>query len=168
VKVRPANSADIPLMIELERACPTAAHWSEGQYQQAVGPRSDDPQRLALVAEASSGVRVVDENPDSSPCIVGFLVARHLASEWELENIVVAPTVRRKGLGRQLVDALLAAARKTDSESVFLEVRESNAAARKLYEVAGFRLTGRRTSYYANPAEDGILYRRSPFWPFSE
>lgn len=83
-----------------------------------------------------------------------------MAPEWEIENIVVAPKVRRKGIGRQLVDALLAAAGETNSESVFLEVRESNAAARKLYESAGFQQNGRRKSYYSDPPEDAILYRK--------
>jgi ribosomal-protein-alanine N-acetyltransferase len=44
---------------------------------------------------------------------------------------------------------------------VFLEVRESNAAARTLYENAGFEQTGRRRSYYTSPLEDAILYRRT-------
>jgi ribosomal-protein-alanine N-acetyltransferase len=44
---------------------------------------------------------------------------------------------------------------------VFLEVRESNSAARTLYEKAGFEATGLRKSYYANPVEDAVLYRRS-------
>ena len=42
---------------------------------------------------------------------------------------------------------------------MFLEVRESNAAARTLYEKAGFEQTGRRHSYYTSPLEDAILYR---------
>ena len=72
--------------------------------------------------------RVSPRNRDSEdPSILGFLVAQHLAPEWELENIVVAPTARRKGLGKRLLDALLDAARETNSNSVFLEVRESNA-----------------------------------------
>jgi len=97
------------------------------------------------------------QNPGAK--ISGFLVARHLAPEWELENIVVAPSARRIGLGSRLLNALLANARETDSEAVFLEVRESNAAARSLYEKAGFEPTGRRKAYYTNPAEDAVLYR---------
>jgi [ribosomal protein S18]-alanine N-acetyltransferase len=89
------------------------------------------------------------------------LVARHLAPEWELENIVVAPSARRQGLGNRLLNALLAAARETHSASVFLEVRESNSAARTLYEKAGFKQTGRRKSYYTDPLEDAVLYRQT-------
>jgi ribosomal-protein-alanine N-acetyltransferase len=53
----------------------------------------------------------------------------------------------------------MVAAKRTNSTSVFLEVRESNTAARTLYERAGFEQSGRRESYYTNPPEDAILYR---------
>jgi len=163
VNLRPAIPADIPFMMELERAYPTAAHWTERQYRQAVQPDSDDPERLVLVAEESlPAADAVEAGRDSGSGLLGFLVARHLASEWELENIVVAPAARLKGLGKRLLDTLLAAARETDSEPVFLEVRESNTAARILYEKAGFQQTGRRKSYYTDPPEDAIVYRCGP------
>jgi len=95
---------------------------------------------------------------DAADALLGFLVARRVASEWELENIVVARSARRRGCGRRLLDALIAHATQTNGESVFLEVRESNAAARALYGRAGFRETGRRKSYYDNPVEAAILY----------
>jgi len=144
--------------MELERACPSAAHWTEGQYQLAVRPGSEDPERLVLVAEASPPA-AGQVGRGSAASIVGFLVARHLAPEWELENVVVDTTARRRGLGTELLEALLAAARQTGSQSVFLEVRESNLSARKLYEKMHFEQSGRRKAYYSNPGEDAILYR---------
>jgi ribosomal-protein-alanine acetyltransferase len=144
--------------MDLERACSTAAHWTGQQYRQAVQPGGDDPERLVLAAEASLPTARGNPGQDSRSGILGFLVARHLAPEWELENIVVAPSARRKGLGKRLLDALLAAARETGAEAVSLEVRESNAAARKLYEKAGFELTGCRKSYYSDPLEDAVVY----------
>jgi ribosomal-protein-alanine acetyltransferase len=145
VHIRSATVADIPSIIKLELQSATAGHWTEKQYRQAF--QRGEPTRLVLVAEDS----------ETSPA--GFLVAQHLAAEWELENIVVAPTARRKGTGKRLLDALLQSAKKANSTAVFLEVRESNAAARSLYEKAGFERTGRRKSYYTNPSEDAILYR---------
>lgn len=154
--IRPGTIADIPSIIKLERQSATAGHWTEEQYRQAF--EREGARRLVLVAEDPRFVPVQEgPNPETSP--LGFLVALHLAPEWELENIVVAPAVRRKGLGRPLLDALLTAAKETNSSCVFLEVRESNSAARTLYETAGFEQTGRRASYYANPSEDAILYR---------
>ena len=76
-----------------------------------------------------------------------------------MENIVVSPAARRTGIGKRLLDALLQAARETNNAAVFLEVRESNHEARAFYEHVGFKLDGRRKSYYFNPSEDAILYR---------
>ncbi|PYX49433.1 MAG: ribosomal-protein-alanine N-acetyltransferase [Acidobacteria bacterium] len=144
MNIRRATLADIPSMMHLDRHSPAAAHWTQEQYRQAF--QHEGPDRLLLVAESSSG-------------ILGFLVALHLAPEWELENIVVAPTSRREGIGKRLLNTLLAAANETNSSAVFLEVRDSNAAAQTFYEEAGFNHTGRRKSYYTDPAEDAVLYR---------
>ena len=153
--IRAATAADIPAMLMLERQCVTAAHWTEEQYQQAFQPEGVG--RLVLVAESPLPLA---SRPGVVADVAGFLVARHLAAEWELENIVVAPTARRQGLGKRLLEALFSAARETSGGSVFLEVRESSAAARSLYERAGFEQTGRRKGYYADPLEDAVLYRR--------
>lgn len=160
VTIRLATPYDIPAITSLDRASPTAAHWTEAQYRQVVQPESGGPERLVLIAEASEATAAKEAGLGFP--ILGFLVARRMAPEWELENIVVTPTARRNGLGRQLLGALLARVQEAQGGSVFLEVRESNTAARRLYERAGFRQTGRRRAYYANPAEDAILYRRSP------
>ena len=137
-------------MIDIERAVPSAAHWTEQQYSRLFKSAGIGPERLVLVAyEAGDGA------------LSGFLVARRVADEWELENIVVASEARRKGLGKRLLAALLAHADETKCASVFLEVRESNAAARRLYEQAGLQPIGLRKSYYTNPLEDAIVYRRT-------
>lgn len=149
MKIHAATFDNVPSMMSLESACVTAAHWTKEQYQ-GLFTDGNVPPRLTLVVENEG------EAPDST--LLGFLVARHLAPEWELENIVVALAARRTGVGKQLLEALLTAARETQSEGVFLEVRESNVAARGLYEKLGFVQTARRKSYYTNPLEDAILY----------
>jgi [ribosomal protein S18]-alanine N-acetyltransferase len=155
VQIRAATLADVPSMMLLERQSATAGHWTEDQYGQAL--ESESTKRLVLVIESCTTTRP----SDAATSILGFLVAQHIAPEWELENIVVAPTARRKGLGKRLLQHLLSVARETNSDSVFLEVRESNTAARGLYEEAGFAQTGRRKAYYTSPPEDAILYRRT-------
>jgi ribosomal-protein-alanine acetyltransferase len=156
VFIRPALISDVTPLIELERTSPTAAHWTEQQYAQLFETIENRPERLVLVITSSEQAA---EQSTTEPQILGFLVARHVASEWELENIVIASRAQRKGLGTQLLQALLDHAKRADSDSIFLEVRESNAGARALYESTRFLQTGRRQSYYANPSEDAILYR---------
>jgi ribosomal-protein-alanine acetyltransferase len=158
VYIRPATIADISHIMSLERESATAGHWTEKQYRQAF--RSESTARIVLVSEAALP-RASGLKSGAGSSILGFLVAQHLAPEWELENLVVAPRARRKGLAKRLLNALLAAAKKTNSAAVFLEVRDSNAGARSLYEKAGFKQVGRRYSYYTSPSEDAILYRRT-------
>jgi ribosomal-protein-alanine N-acetyltransferase len=145
IAIRVARSGDVPALMNLERRSSTSAHWSEGHYQNFF---SDDQKRLVLVGES-----VGSGNP------VAFLVAHRIADEWELENIVVSPAEQRRGIGTELLAALIARSRKTGSTAVFLEVRASNAGARALYEKVGFQETGWRKSYYQNPLEDAVLYR---------
>jgi ribosomal-protein-alanine N-acetyltransferase len=152
--VRSATPADIPAMIRLEQECATAAHWTEEQYRHAF--QRDGVLRLVLVAESSA---TIASRPDAGGDLVGFLMARYLEPEWELENVLVAPTARRQGLAKRLLDTLFTAAREANGGSVFLEVRESNAAARSLYERTGFEQTGRRKGYYTDPVEGAVLYR---------
>lgn len=79
---------------------------------------------------------------------VGFLIARVAAGEAEILSLGVAPPARRRGVGRMLLDAALAAAAAEGAERMFLEVAEDNAAARALYAAAAFRAVGRRPAYY--------------------
>jgi ribosomal-protein-alanine N-acetyltransferase len=161
LQIRDATPADIPALMDLERKCETSAHWSDEQYQEMFHPDRRS-QRLALMAmsdpEAQELEPLPGEEATRGPRLLAFLVAHNVGLEWELENVVVAPSSRRKGLGARLLKALMEHARITDSESVFLEVRESNAPARALYAKWGFKETGRREDYYLNPGEDAILY----------
>ena len=136
-------------MIRLERQSPTTTHWTEQQYLDLLAAMRESPTRLAVVTQE-----------DGSSALAGFLVARHSPPEWELENIVVAPEVRRTGIGKKLMDTLLVQARQTNSDAILLEVRESNKAARRLYEGLGFSETGRRKAYYTDPSEDAVLYSK--------
>ncbi|HYN15128.1 MAG TPA: ribosomal protein S18-alanine N-acetyltransferase [Terriglobales bacterium] len=142
MKVRAATPADIPALLALDRGAPTAAHWSEADY-------------LRLFSEAGRVALVIEED-----CVQGFIVGRDLGAEWEIENIVVASSAQRRGMGERMVRELLNLARNHGAQAVFLEVRESNRAARALYSKSGFVEGGRRKSYYGNPEEDAILYKK--------
>ena len=145
---RRARPGDIPKLAQLERNTPTAAHWGYTQYEALLS--SDASQRITIVAD-----------DPSTKDIVGFLVASRLADEWELENLMVSEPYRRKHIAHNLVQALLAKLRPTGASSILLEVRESNQAARRLYEKIGFTQEGERKDYYRNPQENAILYRFS-------
>lgn len=81
----------------------------------------------------------------------GILLGRALADEAELLTLAVAPDLRRSGTGARLVRRFLAEAAARGADTAFLEVAEDNAAARALYDKAGFAAAGRRRGYYAHP-----------------
>jgi ribosomal-protein-alanine N-acetyltransferase len=78
----------------------------------------------------------------------GFVVARDLGDEAEILTIGVLPRMRRRGFGRALLDAAVAQAGTRGCGSMVLEVASDNAAARLLYETAGFVRVGTRPRYY--------------------
>jgi [ribosomal protein S18]-alanine N-acetyltransferase len=70
----------------------------------------------------------------------------------------VKKSSRRSGYGRMLLHTVIAAATFQRITSIFLEVRESNNAARSFYEKLGFVISGRRAAYYRSPPEAAITY----------
>src|SRR5205823_3925126 len=80
--------------------------------------------------------------------LAGYVVAHCAADEGEILNLGVALAHRRHGVGRALVEQVLAALAPRGVRVVYLEVRESNAGARRLYEALGFGEVARRARYY--------------------
>lgn len=142
LRIRPANTAALPLILSIEQASPAASHWKHADYAAAIS----QPERLVLIAEEPSR-------------IVGFIVAYVAIPEWELENIAVAPGARRRGIGRALIAALIDRARETGATEIRQEIRASNTAAQKLGLSVGFIQEGRRPDYYRDPVEDALLFK---------
>jgi ribosomal-protein-alanine N-acetyltransferase len=85
--------------------------------------------------------------PQQDP--VGFILIRIAADEAEILTLAVAPSARRGGFGLALLKAALGLMADQNVTRCFLEVAADNAAARALYERAGFSPCGRRAEYYA-------------------
>jgi ribosomal-protein-alanine N-acetyltransferase len=139
VAVRSAAFDDVPAILAIERQAPSAAHWTAEQYKELVG----------------SGVVLVAEEAGQ---LCGFICAKAVAGEWEVENVVVPAEFLRRGIADELLRELIQRAENEAASAILLEVRESNLPARGLYEKHGFRDVGRRRAYYSDPAEDAILY----------
>lgn len=89
--------------------------------------------------------------------LAGFIVARKTApDEREILNVAVGSEYRRLGIGEALLQGLIYSGELGD---VFLEVRESNIGARRLYESLGFEDVGRRANYYEDPPETAVIMR---------
>jgi ribosomal-protein-alanine N-acetyltransferase len=89
--------------------------------------------------------------------VAGYCSYRRVVDELHINNIAVRAECRGRGLGRHLLTHLLAIGREQGAVRALLEVRRGNAAARHLYESAGFMAIGLRRSYYSDPVEDALV-----------
>ncbi len=152
-------------MMNLDRQSPSSAHWTQRQYENLFLPATEPQtsERYAWVVE--EWLVEEDQNSESDHTselhagVLGFLVAHRMTDQCELENLAVSTAARRQGVATLLVTQLLAHSREAHVSSAFLEVRESNQAARALYEKFGFQMANLRKNYYSNPQENAVLYR---------
>jgi ribosomal-protein-alanine N-acetyltransferase len=95
--------------------------------------------------------------------VIGHAVMSVAVGEAHLLNLCVAPAAQGRGLGRRLLRRVLRLAREHEADTVFLEVRASNQAARGLYESEGFCEIGQRRGYYPHEThgrEDAVVYAK--------
>ena len=131
--IRRGGPGDLTQVAAIQAASPEAAQWDAAGYL------------LYDFRVSVCGIRVA-----------GFLVSRALVEgETELLNLAVAPEFRRQGVARKLVESLLA----ESPGVVYLEVRESNRAARKFYDHMGFQEVSSRPGYYQDPPEAAIVMK---------
>jgi len=139
VVLRPASEGDVARMAVIEAAC-FSDPWPASAFH-------------SLLESHTTRVTVATVCDD----VVGYSVVFQVADEAELANIAVDASVRRLGVARALLGALLDRALREGVRSMFLEVRESNVAARALYEAFGFSGMTRRRGYYRRPDEDALV-----------
>ena len=143
--LRPAAEGDIAEVVAMERAC-YSDPWPASSF--ATLPSND---RVCFLVARDS----------VTSALLGFVIAWHVENEGELANLAVAPEHRRTGIGAALLEAVTTDALGRGTSELYLEVRESNSAARQLYRAAGFEEVGRRKRYYRRPDEDALILRRT-------
>ena len=142
--VRLMTKADVPAVMEIERATFPHDAWSEGMIR---GELADQPRtRHYLVAEADGR-------------IVGYAGLAAAADQADVQTIAVLEAWQGRGIGSALLTALLAEARRRAAVEVFLEVRADNPRARSVYLKFGFKEIGLRRRYY-DDGTDAIMMKR--------
>jgi len=116
--------------------------------------RIQTPTSLLYANEVGDGER---GPPQRWGDLAAYIILTHILDEGQIINIAVHPDYRRMGIANALIEKILEYSRGNGIKLLMLEVRESNAAAIKLYEKFEFREVGRRKRYYKNPIEDAIL-----------
>jgi len=132
---------------------------NQGASQAPSQGPSQAPSQVTPVSNdgpAAIRVHVCERNRE----VVGVLQWRLVEPEAEILDLAVAQAHRRKGHAKFLLERFLQLAAKNGVREVFLEVRESNAAAIALYTNFGFSQSGRRPNYYSRPTEAALLLKR--------
>jgi ribosomal-protein-alanine N-acetyltransferase len=151
IRVRPAHARDLDAVIDIERDSFADPSWSRDTFRGLLtAPRTRFVVACATTADAGGG----------DAATIGYIVLSHVVDEAEIANLAVAPEWRGRGVGGHLVDVAIEAAAASGVRSLFLEVRESNTAAQRLYRSRDFVVVGRRPGYYRRPAEDALLLQR--------
>lgn len=140
-QIRRATLADVPALVAIEREC-----FSDPWSASGIGETIQSETNFVLLAENATG-------------IVGHVMARTSGEEGEILNLAVLPAHRRKRLARRLLAEAVGVMHGGGVKEVYLEVRESNAAAIELYRAHGFRPVGLRPGYYRSPLEDALVLR---------
>jgi len=147
VEISPAEADDLPAIAAIERSAFTDP-WSLRSFREAL------EHSAVFFACARRSARDEVE-------VAGYVVAWFVADEGEIANLAVSPNAWGEGIGRALLDSALEEGRRRDVSAVYLEVRDSNDRARRLYRSRGFEEVGRRRNYYVSPVEDAIVLRRT-------
>jgi [ribosomal protein S18]-alanine N-acetyltransferase len=137
--IRALEPRDVEPVLAIQRSYPEVAQWTSLDYQR--------------VANGDMAGWVGEEDGQ----IVGFLIARQIATDIEILNLAVLVGERRRGIGSALLKHALDWGRGFPAEKAFLEVRMSNLIATRFYERHKFEVTARRPRYYMAPVEDALL-----------
>lgn len=143
-QLRQMTHEDMPAVIALEKAA-------------FRNPWSPELLRRELDHEWSTILLAEEPQPSGSRNLLGLAIFWIVQDEVHVLNVAVAPEHRRRGVGRVLMDEVLARGRHRLCSLATLEVRRSNEAAIGLYKSLGFRSVGVRPNYYVDEKEDAIV-----------
>ncbi len=142
ISIRTATRADLEALLALEQCC-YSYPWSRQQFIDEF----DNP-------VATIEVALVDEQ------IAGYLCSWLICGELQIQNLATSPAYRRRGIGQTLLRYVITRCQREGLLSAWLEVREDNQAAIRLYTDCGFEVQGRRKKYYQD-GEDALLLGRN-------
>jgi ribosomal-protein-alanine N-acetyltransferase len=144
IAIERMRSADLEEVLAIERAS-FSMPWSRGAFLYEL-----EQNRVARCYVVREDGR-----------LIGYICLWEVADEVHVTNVAVHPDLRRRGVGRALLSAVLDDARQRKLRLVVLEVRPSNVVALGLYESFGFRVVGRRRGYYYDTGEDALVMEAS-------
>ena len=143
-QIRIATEADLEQIMQIEKACFANDAWSKSNMKSELLA----PHTTYVVAEESNS-------------LIGYAGLSKLPASTtsDIQTIAVSESHRGLGIGRSLMENLLAFAREQNAKEVFLEVREDKPTPQSLYSSLGFRAIDRRENYYQPDGVAAIVMR---------
>ena len=141
--LREMSWRDIPALAALETELFADDAWSEQSWWAELAGR---PRRSYVVGEQGGAV-------------VGYAGVDRGGEVADVMTIAVVPAAQGQGVGKVLMDWLIAEARRGGAEQLMLEVRADNVAAQRLYSKAGFVMLTVRRRYYEPGDVDAHIMR---------
>jgi len=143
--IQPATLGNLDELVALEEAC-FSVPWSRKSFEAEL--EGNQFSRVLMTPHPDYGLKLQ---------VIGYICAWIIFEEIRFLNVAVHPEFRRQGLARQLIGEALRLGNEAGCCRGMLEVRDTNIAARNLYESFQFQAYATRKSYYTNPTEDAIL-----------
>ena len=140
VAIRIASTGDLKAIYRIEQSA-VQSPWSRSAIVET------------LESDCAVNLVAVGENGD----IRGYLLGAIVADELSIHYLVTHPQYRRRGIGRELIEAAAKKARDLGARIAYLEVRLKNEAAQALYRACGFIVRAERKKYYADDGDSALL-----------
>jgi ribosomal-protein-alanine N-acetyltransferase len=129
----------LPEILRIELASFTMP-WPEAQFYNEI----NKPRSLSKVA-------IIDNK------IVGYICVEQIIDESHILNLAVHPEYRGLNIASTLINYMINYLRDNNCRFIFLEVRNSNEIAKKMYRKFEFKVLGTRKKYYISPVEDAVV-----------
>ena len=139
ILIRRMEEKDVPSVVAIERTS-FSLPWSETSFMNEIRKQ-----------HAISRVAILDD------AVVGYLCAESVMDEGHILNLGVHPQYKKRGIATALVENILEELKLKACRFLYLEVRASNFAAKRLYKSFGFTVVGTRKNYYVAPNEDAVI-----------
>lgn len=133
--------SDLSRVVVLEKSLFTTP-WPEEAFKAEIDRKS------ALILEVDGKIE-------------GYICSLVVLDEAEITNVAISKEKQRQGLGFLLISSMLEFLKNKGCVDIYLEVRENNLAAIKLYEKSGFEKFGIRRNYYSKPRENALVLRKN-------
>lgn len=138
--IRQIKQTDLAQVCAIEAEIFTDA-WTRQSFEETM----QNPESYLLVASGDNDT------------VLGYCCLYVAADEGEIVNVAVCQQARKQGIGYALVNALMNEGKAHGVTFFYLEVRQSNLPAQKLYEKLGFTVAGQRKNFYQKPQEHALI-----------